>query len=364
MRTVATLGNSAYDLFMSESFLPPVTPARTARSGMVLLNLTVDVLPLFLFLFALAAASRLLGLPHWAYLSVNGVLFLFLLPGWLLAGRWRSSAHGLALRYYHASVIAFALYAASALVCHLLGLGFNAFYCIYSAIILAALVASLPVYRQGQPGDFLPRGRTAPVVAIAIVVAFAICAYRVPWSNDIGQYLLQQQDMAQSRTFTQSAIGMTAFGISEPMPRYQTHLFHVLFSLLADATSLPVEAIMFQWATIPMALFAFAALFFFVRTVVGPRPPSWTILAAILGPLTVFCREHSPNYYTFRLTNNLCLDKDFALFFVLPTMLYLCSRILAGHGREESGSGDGGWHVPERSEERALRWPRRWFLSD
>jgi hypothetical protein len=328
---------------------------------MVLLNVAADVLPLFLFLFALAAASRLLGLPHWAYFAVNGVLFLFLLPGWLLARRWPSSARDGATRYYHASVIAFALYAASALVCHGLGLSFDAFYCIYAVIILAALLVSLPAYRRGKPRDFLPGWRAAPVAAIALVAAFAICVYRIPWSNDVGQYLLQQQDMARSRTFAPSAIGMTAFGIPEPMPRYRTHLFHVLFSLLADATGLPVEAMMYQWATIPMALFAFAAMFFFVRIVVGPRPPSWTILAAILGPLTVFWREHSANYYTFRFTNNLCLDKDFALFFVLPSMLYLCSRILAGHGLEENfsreperelgGSGpveEGGSREPER----------------
>ncbi|MGI6417535.1 MAG: hypothetical protein ACOX1P_17905 [Thermoguttaceae bacterium] len=303
-------------------------PPSTAWIGAALLRLAVDGASLFLFFFLLACISVCLGLPHWGYFAINAVVSLLLLPGWLLARRWPSSRPGCVCRFYHASLISFVLYGAAAFVCTWLHASFQTFYWLYAGSILATAAASLPVYRSGSVRDSFPRGQPARAAAIAILLAFVCCAYRYPLSNDISQFTLQQQDLAYNRTFTPSPIGMTAFGITEPMPRWRAYLFHVLFSLMADLTKLPVEAVVLQWATIPMAIMALAATFFFVRAVVGQQAPSWAILAAILGPATLVWRNFNAYDYSFRLTNNFCLDKDFALFFLLPSMLYLSARIL------------------------------------
>lgn len=316
---------------MTQRERPPI-----GQAGLALVNLAMDASALFLLFFALAWISMHLGLPHRAYFAINGIFSLLLLPGWILARHWPSSRLGCVARLYHAALISFALYAVTALACAGVRASFQAFYVTYLALILATAAASLPAYSRRRPRDFLPRWRPACAIAVIIVAAFAVCAYRYPLSSDIAQFTLQQQDMAQSRTFTPSAIGMTALGIFEPMPRWRAYLFHILFSLIADLTNLPVEAVVFQWATIPMAIFALAAMFFFVRAVVGRQPPSWTILAAMLIPATLLWRDFNAYDYSMRLTNNFCLDKDFAGFFLLPSMLYLSVRILRRPNRSSA----------------------------
>jgi hypothetical protein len=303
----------------------------------------VALLPLGLFFFGLSLASALLGFRSSAYLKINSLLVLFLAPGWWIGRAWRPRS-GLVDRFFTASVISFSVYSVLAQVATWLDRSFADFYVAYAAVLL--LTGILAGAGEDSPvrevSSDRPRATLGQGLLVAGFVLFLVLAYRVPWSNDIGQFLMQEQDMAVRRSFQPSPIGMTSFGIFEAMPRWRCHVLHLFFSLLAVAANLPVDAVVFQWATIPMSVFAFCALYCFVREVVGREPPAWTILAAQAAPLVVFWREHNAYSCSYRLTNNLCLDKDFALFWLLPAMLCLAWRCLRS-------AAEGSMARPERS---------------
>ncbi|NND99273.1 MAG: hypothetical protein HKN47_18290 [Pirellulaceae bacterium] len=269
-------------------------------------------------------------------LRLFGVFTLFLLPGWLLSARWMPIGGALATRYALTSILAFVIHVWLAWPASRLGLGFDAYYIAFAFVALAAMVArGVQLRRSGSPVNRLPLHRLSHyrlhcgqvILSIAMLLLIA-AAWRVPHSNDIEQFLLQQIDMAQERSFSPSAIGMTTWGIDDPMPRWDANAYHVWFSLMGDVTRLPVEGIVKRWATIPIAVISLLMFSLCVQRYAGRRVSMWLVALAIIGPVTLWFRSYNAYVYAMRLANNLCLDKDFALFWLIPAWLWIFHRCL------------------------------------
>ncbi len=136
--------------------------------------------------------------------------------------------------------------------------------------------------------------------------------------------------MTADRSLQPSSIGMTALGAPEPMARWRAHLWHLWPCLIADATGLPVDGVLLRWAPIPLAFAVIASLMHFVRSLAGQRTPLWAVAVAVFGPVLLWWRSYNAFNYSFRLTNNFCLDKDFCLFFLIPAIVYLAVGYLRG----------------------------------
>ncbi len=115
-------------------------------------------------------------------------------------------------------------------------------------------------------------------------------------------------------------------GVDEPMPRWRAHLWHLAPSLLAHVTSLPVDGVLRRWAPIPVAFSTLVVLICVIRRLAGRRVPLWAVGLAVSGPVILWYRSYNAFNYSFRLTNNFCLDKDLCLFLLTPAVVYVAIR--------------------------------------
>ncbi|QDT08577.1 hypothetical protein [Planctomycetes bacterium K23_9] len=282
-------------------------------------------------MLALASAMSVFAPFDNGDLRVAVAFTVFLAPGWWLALRFCPAGSGVDTRYAVAAIVSFVIHVWIAWPSSRIGLSFDAYYATFALIgLCAAFDRTRQVRKIGLPRYRISRSQ----LALNAAMLFFICAaYRVPHSNDIAQFLMQQIDMTAARNFSPSPIGMTAFDIDAPMPRWDTNAYHVWFSLLADVTRLPVEGLVKRWATVPMAVVSLLMLCLFVKRFVGKRTPDWIVVLAIVGPATLWFRSYNAYVYGMRVTNNFCLDKDFAMFWLIPAWLWFLHRALQANER-------------------------------
>ena len=168
------------------------------------------------------------------------------------------------------------------------------------------------------------------VLLITSVLVFAVAVYRTPRSNDIRQFVLQQQDMLWEQSFQTSAIGMTCHGVDRPMPRWRAHYWHVLPCVLSQISLIPVDQFVLLYGTIPIAATVLLSLWYIVARLSRSQRHLWIGLTALLLPILLLNRSVNAFNYSFRLTNNFWLDKDIALFFLIPTVLWMAINWLRG----------------------------------
>ena len=258
-------------------------------------------------------------------LRVQLAWLVLLVPGWFFSASWTGRRASLPIRYAHAVISAIGIHGCVAGFGSLLQLGFRGYYVTFAAVTLVLLARRwrFLVRHGGKQRLRLPAIEW--IVWIAVMV-FVVAVYRVPRSVDIIQFSMQQQDMTANESLQPSLVGMEALGVREAMPRWRSQLWHLAPSLIADATSLPVEGVLRRWAPIPIAFSVFVVLIEVVRRLVGRRVPLWAVVFAVTGPVVLWYRSYNAFNYSFRLTNSFCLDKDLCLFLLIPATIYLASR--------------------------------------
>ncbi len=257
------------------------------------------------------------------------VYLMFVLPGWLLSPRWTGNHAGLAKQYVHALITSFLIHSWLVAGGIWLGLGLGAYFIGFGAVLAASLIdRGVSLGRGGKVRAL--RLDAEDLVIWLVVLLFVVIVYRAPRSNDIGQFLLQQQDAVETRMLRPSAIGMSGMGVDQPMPRWRANYWHLWPSLAGVASGLPVRAVLLRFASLPLSLAALVCLLHTLKSVCRRTMPMWAVVLAVFGPVVLWYRAYNAFTYSFRLTNSFCLDKDFCLFFLIPAIVYLAAGWLRG----------------------------------
>ncbi len=254
---------------------------------------------------------------------------IFVLPGWLLAPRWTPRHSTLVRQYAHALITSFLIHGWLVFIGTSLGLGFRGYFVGFAVVSIAALADR---FRQLSRHDDVRKLRISGTdLALWLsIILFVVIVYRMPRSNDIGQFMLQQQDAAVSFLLTPSPIGMSGMGLDQAMPRWKANHWHLWPSLMAVASGLPVSDVLLRFAPIPLAFASFVVLLNTLQSLCGRRMPLWAVTLAVLGPVLLWYRSYNAFTYSFRITNSFCLDKDFCLFLLIPSIVYLAAGWLRG----------------------------------
>ncbi len=290
-----------------------------------------DLMPLFAIQSILLIATLVLGPGNLADLRVQLSWTGFLALGWLIAPSWVGSHSSLIRRYLAAMISAVALHGLLAFTASLLGFGMNTYLSIWTAGLLIAGFRRHEHLSGAVPG--VTRLPTGHGLLILTLIVFSVCVYRTPRSNDIHQFLLQQQDMLQHASLRVSSIGMSAMEVDQPMPRWRSHYWHSLPSMIAHTSGIAVDQVLLRYATIPVAFSVLLCLAEVLRSLAGKRVAYPFVLIAMLGPVLLWYRNFNAFNYSFRITNNLLLDKDIALFFLIPATLWLAQGWIGGKSR-------------------------------
>lgn len=291
-----------------------------------------DLLPLIAVQGTMLAATLAFGPGNIADCRVQSVWCLYLVAGWWITPVWSCGRETLLSRYLKAMTSSTALFSLIIPPAAFLGwsprtVGFD--------WVLVICLAAVFRYRSLAKANRPPTLHIAwrHVALIATVSLFAVSVYRTPRSNDIHQFLLQQQDMLLTESLAPSDVGMAAMEVDKVMPRWRANYWHALPVLLADASGIAVDQIVLRYATIPVAFSVLLCAIEMVRRLTGPFVGYGAIGLAVLGPIVLWYRNFNAFNYSFRITNNLLLDKDFALFFLIPATLWLVSRVMKGRRR-------------------------------
>ena len=294
-----------------------------------------DAGPVFV-LHAVTLAMTLLMGGDRGDVRVQTVWFLCLLPAWWLSGLVDVWSRQIFLKRYVVSVaLAISLHAWLASLATVLDLGFGIYR--FAWLLLIVTSGGLRQWKiaSGATPSLEPWSRSTlrqwDVIVILAIVFFSVTVYRTPRSNDVPQFILQQQAMQADGSFRPSSIGMAAMGVDEAMPRWKSHLWHVVPVLIAEAGELPVRPVIERWLPIPLAVTVLVCLATIVRDLTH-RPATLSVAAAaVLGPILLWHRSYNAFVYSFRITNNFALDKDFCLFLLIPTLVWLAVRWIRGH---------------------------------
>lgn len=296
------------------------------------MHLIRDLLPLVLAHGALLLITLLLGPGNVADAKSQAVWLLFLTTGWLTAPSWSSVHLSFMDRYLRGMITSVALFSVLIPLASVLHWPIGAMVILWLAALAIAATWRLQSLRSIR-SELIAWPDRRTLCGLFVLMVFAVCVYRTPRSNDIFQFMLQQQDMLQNDTLQPTSIGMAALGVDEVMPRWRASYWHALPVLIAKASGIAVDQVLLRYATIPVAFSVLLCLTQLVRRLGGRAIPMEIALLAILGPVLVWFRNETAFNYSFRLTNNFLLDKDFALFFLVPATLWLASGILQGRKR-------------------------------
>ncbi|OYP29843.1 hypothetical protein [Rhodopirellula sp. MGV] len=290
-----------------------------------------DLAPLFCIHASLLLGTLVIGGGNAADVRLQSLWLAFLSTGWLIAPQWQGRTSSILTRYCGGMISSIAIYAVTVAGLSWLGQGMQAMLVCWCGISLAAITNRAIQLRQWLP----MRLRILPtqVALISTAIVLAVCVYQAPRSNDIHQFILQQQDMTLSSSLQVSSIGMTAMDVDQPMPRWRAHYFHLLPSLFSKASGIAVDLVLQRYLTIPVAFSVIVCLACFVRTLSLHRADLPLCILAIAGPVFFWFRNFNAFNYSFRITNNLLLDKDFALFWLIPAVAVLSLHWVRGRSR-------------------------------
>ncbi|MCO8123785.1 hypothetical protein NHH03_18720 [Stieleria sp. TO1_6] len=279
----------------------------------------------------LLIATLAIGPGNMADIRVQLAWTGFLLLGWTIAPRWIGNHTSWLRRYWAAALTSIAVHGWIVAVGGWIGISMNAYLMLWAAAIVMGMIDRWRVLRH----RLLPQIRfpAAHGWIVLALVLFVVCVYRTPRSNDIHQFMLQQQDMLAQQTLRVTTIGMSAMGVDQVMPRWNAHYWHLVPCLLAHCSGVAVDQVLLRYATIPVAMTVLLCLLESIRSLTRRRASYAVVLLAILGPVVLWYRNYTAFNYSFRITNNLLLDKDFALFFLLPSVACLTAGWIRGRSR-------------------------------
>jgi len=281
----------------------------------------LDLILLFGLVAGFAVLVRLLAFPVNDYFVYAGLLVIFLVPGWLIAPSLIPEDHRQALlvRFSFAFFLSYLVYGVIGLICRGLGLGLEVFAWVYSVVIAATALWS-SIRRQPSRAKWSVRVEDV-VVGLALLVAI-VFFFQLPYNNDGGISHFNVNDTGLLGTFQPSALDIKPFGYDEAQPRFQANLLHAFHGAFAYFGGMLPEGVSIFIAQPFLGFFLIAALFTFIRTIVGKDVHYAFILLAILAPVTFFYEEFRHYlWYSFQFLNSPGLDKHFSRFILIPGFL-------------------------------------------
>lgn len=290
-----------------------------------------DISPLLLIHAAVLALTVILGDGNSADAVVQTCWLGFLLPGWCIAPLWQGKTSSMLSRYSGGMITAMAVYAAAIATFCALQLSMASMIRFWIVLLIASLaIRGFTLHGVEHAPWRIPKSH---LIVIATLVVVSICIYEAPRSNDIHQFILQQQDMTRWETLQVSPIGMSAMEVDQPMPRWRAHYFHLLPCLISQSSGVAVDLVLQRYLTIPIAFSVLLCLVHFIRTLSLRRASYPVCMLASLSPVLFGFRNFNAFNYSFRITNNFLLDKDFALFWLIPAIATLTVQWARGRSR-------------------------------
>ncbi|TWU08295.1 hypothetical protein Pla52n_08770 [Stieleria varia] len=298
-----------------------------------------DLRPLLVMQTLLAVATVVLTWVFWngvtdgiaGDLRVQAVWAIFLVPGWLVSARWTGRRCSFLSRYFAAAVSSLGIHSTLGVIASSLGWRLATYQIVFLLFLLFVIIDRARRLRKDSGRMPVTQSWSLPTMGIiAGIIVFSVSVYRVSRSNDIGQFVLQQQDMVAEDSLSVSAIGMKGMGVDEAMPRWNAHLWHMLPCLMADAAGVPVDQTLRIYAPIPLAATALLVFWYVVSQLSRTRRAPWITMLAMFGPVLLWYRNYTAFNYSFRLTNTFLLDKDVCLFVLIPAVALLAYRWIRG----------------------------------
>jgi hypothetical protein len=294
------------------------------------MRLLRDLAPLIALQLLLLAVTLVIGPSDGADVRVQLVWSLALLPGWLLAPNWAGQSTSFLRRYLAATITSLTIHCWLVIAGNAFGFGMLGYRWCWLSLIAVAMATRHFQLREPTRGLRLPRRHALVILTLVI---FSVAVYRVPRSNDIQQFMLQQQDMLAAESLQVSSIGMSAMEVDAAMPRWRAHLWHLVPCLLADNSGVAVDLVLLRYGTIPVAMTFLLSLAAVIHRLLRRCGTISLVGLAMLGPVLLWYRNYNAFNYSFRITNNFLLDKDLALFLLIPAIAFLADGWLRGRTR-------------------------------
>ncbi|WP_149497978.1 hypothetical protein [Roseiconus lacunae] len=290
-----------------------------------------DVAPLIVLSSLLLLMTLLMGPGNVADVRVQLIWFVFLLNGWFWSPVWQRSTSSVLTRFSAAMITSLALYSTLIAVLVVAEQRMTTALALWGILTVAGIWHRLRQLSSSQSAAWRITWPQSIIFMALIVVS--VCLYQTPRSNDIRQFILQQQDMTFVGDLQVSSIGMDAMDVEQPMPRWRAHHYHLLSCVVSRASGVAVDQVLYRYLTIPMAFAVLVCLIRFTEVLALRKVGHGFCLLAIFGPVLIWFRNFNAFNYSFRLTNNFLLDKDFALFWLVPAVTALSLWWIRGRDR-------------------------------
>lgn len=263
---------------------------------------------------------------------VFAVLGIFLVPGFCLAPRLLGPerADDPLERWVFGFVLSYLGYGGLALGCRLLGLGYDVFGVAFAGLAAAALVDRARALGAGAPRRVR---KFAPELAcLALLALLAAVLFARPPSNDVRFFDENALASLESRSFAPGSSDVRAHGLAEPQARMRANLVHAGLAVVAAAADVSPRVVARVSAPPLLGWLMLLSLTAFVRAVAGGRVNVCLCALGVIAPLTLFFQGTEWFWFEHRMPNNPTLDKDFALFLLLPALAVAAWRSLSGEG--------------------------------
>jgi hypothetical protein len=268
-----------------------------------------------LFLVTSEAPARVtLGFPL--------LLIVFLVPGVFIAAMVTRT---LDLTFLGISVLgSYALYGTIALVARGLGLGYDFF---YTAFFLATATMVF-LYGRSAAARTRLRLHRASLGVIAIAVLVTTAYFQLPPLNDQGLFDGNIFASRLRRDFAPSNTDVVPFGLSAPQPRMLANLYHTFYALASELLDIGPRTLTMHVANPFLGIFVVVLMTALIWELCGRQIDPIFALASVISAFVLWFEPGNPYWYYFRLLNGPTVDKDFALFVLLPALTICAYRYL------------------------------------
>jgi len=211
----------------------------------------------------------------------------------------------------------YALYAFAAAIARVFGFGYTFVYLAFagvSAILIAITIRRHSVSAERGPTSF------SSIFVVGLAVILSTTYFHLPTLDDQGLLDLNILESRQNRSFAPSAGDVRPFGIEVPQPRMLANLYHAFFGLASEIVDVEPRFLTFVIANPFIGLFLFLAPTSFLWEMSRRRIDPIFCLVGVVAPVAFVFQAGNVYWYYFRLLNAPTVDKDFALFVLLPIM--------------------------------------------
>lgn len=216
----------------------------------------------------------------------------------------------------------YSLYAVVAAAVRTMSLGYNSFYAAF------ALISFALVLREWRVGEWRARQQVhwPSVSVLALAVILTSTYFQFPSLNDQGLFDSNILSSRMTRTFRPSADDVLPFGITSPQPRMSANLYHAFYAVASELARTDPRELTFVIANPFIGLFFFVTMTSVLWELSFRRVDPVFCLVAVVFAFALAFTSSNVYWYSFRFLNGPTLDKDFALFILLPALMICAFR--------------------------------------